>query len=291
MDESALKGGGFIKLRQPDRWAIRVRVLFGEISPAQMRALADISERFGDGELHLTVRQGIEVRGVKVEDFAEVKAALEEAGLGTGACGPRVRLPVACPGAATCKRGLCETGPLATALYESLYGREDLPHKFKCAVSGCNASCAKPQLNDIGFLGAVRPKLVETDEECIACAICVDACPEHAITLDDAGRPIIDEDLCDGDGACVASCPTGALRSEQKVWRAFVGGKVGKTPAIAYELPGLFSGAEAVELAKRVLDAYEKYGKVRERLRDTIDRIGLDAFIEEVLEDADHSGP
>lgn len=286
MDENTLKGGGFIKLRGADRWAVRVKVLLGDMNVAQLRHLADIAEEFGDGEFHLTVRQGIEIRGVRLADFEAIHERLVEAGLGTGSCGARVRVPVACPGSAVCKRGLNDTAPLAREIDRRLYGRENLPHKLKTAVSGCSASCAKPQGNDVGFAGALEPVLDERGGACIACGLCAGVCPTGALELDADGRPVIDLTRCDREGACVNACPTGAIGVARRGWRVYVGGKFGAHPALAYEIAPFVDTPTAIEIACRTVDAFERLGEGRERLRDTIERVGPDVFAKEVLGDA-----
>jgi len=283
MDENTLKGGGFVKLRQRDRWAVRVRVPNGDMSTETFTALAQLAERFGDGEVHLSVRQSLEVRGVRLDQFEEVKAALAAIGLGPGVCGPRARNTVACPGAATCKRGLNDTTELANRISERMYAREGLPHKFKTAVSGCPASCAKPQANDVGFIGAVEPVFDQVDGDCIACGICASACPTGAITLDESGRPVIDLAKCERDGECVMACPTGAIRAGKSGWRVFVGGNFGRRPALAYEVGDIVDTGEAVEIAERALGWFQRNAQGRERMRVVIDRVGLDEFLKEVL--------
>lgn len=283
MDENALKGGGYVKLRQRDRWAVRVKVPFGETNAKSLAALADIAERMGDGEIHLTVRQSLEIRGVRIEQFEEVQAALANAGFVAGVCGARVRATVACPGAAVCKRGLHDTCELATALDERLYGRDGLPHKFKMAVSGCPSSCAKPQANDIGFIGAVDPVFDEAEGACLACGACADACPTGALTLDADGRPVIDHDLCDLDGACVTACPAGAIGLRKRGWRVLLGGNFGRRPALAYEVGEIVDTEEAVNIAERALAAFARHANGRERLRVVVDRVGLNDFLKEVL--------
>lgn len=283
MDENTLKGGGFVKLRQKDRWAIRVRLANGDMSNEQFLALAELAREFGDGEVHLSVRQSLEIRGVRLDQFQQIKDALAAIGLGPGVCGPRARNTVACPGALTCKRGLNNTTELADLLSERFYAREGLPHKFKTAVSGCPASCAKPQANDVGFIGAVEPVFDEAEGSCIACGLCASVCPSGAISLDDEGRPVIDLSLCERDGECITSCPTGAIRANKRGWRVFVGGNFGRHPALAYEVGEIVDTPEAVEIAERALESFVRHAQGRERLRTVIDRIGLDEFLKEVL--------
>ncbi|MBE0418496.1 MAG: 4Fe-4S binding protein, partial [Coriobacteriia bacterium] len=250
------------------------------------RAIAAIADRFGDGTVHLTVRQCLEIRGVRIESHDTVIAALVEAGLGPGACGPRVRVPVACPGSTFCKRGLNDTRALALAIDERLYGGETLPHKFKVGVAGCSASCTKPQENDVGFQGAVEPAFDEVEGACIACSICERSCPAGAISLDADGRPVIDLARCDRDGRCVAACPTRAIRSRQTGWRVFLGGKFGREPKLGVLVSPMVSTDEAIAVTERAASTYRRLGAKGERLRDTMERVGIDRFAAEVLGEA-----
>lgn len=283
MDESTLKCGGFVKLRQKDCWAVRVRIPNGDLTADALAALAKLAERMGAGEIHLSVRQSLEIRGVRLEQFEEVKTALAELGFGPGVCGPRARNTVACPGSATCKRGLNDTVELADLLSKRFYAREGLPHKFKTAVSGCTASCAKPQGNDVGFMGAVEPVFDELEGDCIACGICAGVCPTGAISLAEEGRPVIDLSKCERDGECVSACPTGAIRANKRGWRVFLGGNFGQHPALAYEVGDIIDTDEAVDIAERALEAFVRHAQGRERVRVVVDHVGLDEFLKEVL--------
>ncbi len=259
-----------------------MKVLAGDTDPEQLRAIAGIAEKFGDGEVHFTVRQSVEIRGVSVEDFDAIHAALREAGLSTAACGPRVRAPVVCPGSATCKRGLSETVGLAKRLDEALAGSSILPHKFKIGVTGCSAQCAKPQENDLGFRGSVQPVFDERDGDCIACGVCAAVCWPGAITLDADGRPVIDPTRCDFDGKCVSSCPTRAIRAQRLGWQVYIGGCFGSRPRLGVLAESFIDDDRAVDLAYAALDVYQRLGNRGERLRDVMDRIGHDEFIREV---------
>jgi ferredoxin len=47
-------------------------------------------------------------------------------------------------------------------------------------------------------------------EECVACGICVDACPQDAIKVEDIA--VIDDSKCVDCGACVDECPSSAIK-------------------------------------------------------------------------------
>ncbi len=48
--------------------------------------------------------------------------------------------------------------------------------------------------------------------QCVGCGICIDVCPEKALTFDSDGLlPVVDNELCDKCGTCARECPTGAI--------------------------------------------------------------------------------
>lgn len=284
MDEKTLKEGGFIKQRQAEFFIVRVKVLAGDATSEQLKKLAEIAEKYGKGWVHLSVRQGVEIPFVEIENFDSLVKELEEVGLSMGACGPRVRVVVACPGSSICPYGLGNTKDLAKKIDARLYGRGGLPHKFKVGVSGCPSACAKPQENDLGFLGVVEPIFDEVEGECISCGLCVETCPTGAITLNEEEKPVIDYSKCSSDGRCVSICPTSAIRKKREGWRVFVGGKFGRHPQLGLFFTDYVSDEEALEIGEKVLSAYKRLGKKKERLREVIERLGLEKFKQEVLQ-------
>jgi dissimilatory sulfite reductase (desulfoviridin) alpha/beta subunit len=138
------KGGG--------QFTVRLSVTGGHVEAEHLRAVAAIADRFGNGCVHLTTRQGIEIPHVAFENLAPLRLALEKAGLRLAAAGKCVRGIVACPGSC-CVHGLTDTQGLARKLQTWLGGRGGLPHKFKIAVAGCPNGCTKPVENDLGIQG------------------------------------------------------------------------------------------------------------------------------------------
>ena len=142
----------------------------------------EVAEKYGHGYVHMTSRQGIEIPFIKVEDINVVKEELAKGGVGTGVCGPRVRTVTACQGSEICPSGCIDTYTLAKELDERYFGRE-LPHKFKFGVTGCQNNCLKSEENDIGIKGGMTVEC--NHDDCIQCGVCVKACRENALTMED----------------------------------------------------------------------------------------------------------
>lgn len=146
---------GFYKQPQDDLWVMRVKLVAGHITVEQLRGLADVVERYGNGAIHLTTRQGIEVHDLHRAHAEEVIDDLAAFGLHYGGTGNRVRTIIACPGA-RCTRGLIDSQEIARMLDERLRDYEGLASKFKIAVSGCPNGCTAPQATCIGIMGGQR---------------------------------------------------------------------------------------------------------------------------------------
>lgn len=68
----------------------------------------------------------------------------------------------------------------------------------------------------------VRRTMVKIDEElCDGCGACISPCAEGALALVDGKAKVISDELCDGAGFCIGVCPTGALSLEEREAAAF----------------------------------------------------------------------
>jgi len=151
---------GVYEQRESGRFMLRVRLPGGGLLPHQMRTLADASERHGNGVLHVTTRQDIQVHRVALESIHPALLALYEAGLATkGGGGNTVRNVTVCPRAGVCPKEAFDVTPCAVALTEFLIADPlsyKLPRKYKIAFSGCPSDCAGATVNDLGFIATRR---------------------------------------------------------------------------------------------------------------------------------------
>lgn len=280
-DLAAMKKVGMIQQKQKEYFALRLRAVGGNLTPVQLRGIAEISEMYGDGSIHITTRQGIEIHNVHHTKLEEAKEELGKCGIKMGACGPRVRIVVACPGNATCRWGSIETKRISSYLDNKYFGTET-PHKFKMSVTGCPHNCAKASENDIGVMGGILPKWI--DSKCIDCNLCVSVCPVDAIERMD-GKYILDNPKCINCSICTSSCPTAAWIPEKKGYILHIGGTMGKMPRIASRLTGVIEKEE--ELKKLIdlsIEYYRKNGRKKERFGHMIDRIGLEIVTKEITD-------
>ncbi|RJS93150.1 NirA family protein [Salinisphaera sp. Q1T1-3] len=125
----------------------------GRLSVAQMHALADIADRYGDRKLRATVWQNIVLGGIGRADLDDVRQAIEAAGLHVEASPARTGM-VACTGSWGCKFGNAETKGNAMKLVAHIESTLALDQPINFNVTGCPNSCAQHYIGDIGLLGA-----------------------------------------------------------------------------------------------------------------------------------------
>ncbi len=134
----------------------------GRMSAEQMRGVAAIARRFGDGDLRLTVWQNLLISGVADEKIEAAKAAIEALGLDWRANALRAGL-VACTGATGCKFAAAHTKEHALDFVEHLEARLSLDAPINIHLTGCHHSCAQHYIGDIGLM-AVKVNRGEDEE-------------------------------------------------------------------------------------------------------------------------------
>jgi len=139
---------------------LRVRVDGGQLSLDQLRAVADVSTRYGRDTADLTDRQNVQLHWVRVEDVPAIWQRLEGVGLSTAeACGDTPRVIVGSPVAGVSADEVLDPTPAIRSIVERYVGDKafsNLPRKFKSAVAWLPD--IPYQANDIAFLGVVHPE-------------------------------------------------------------------------------------------------------------------------------------
>jgi anaerobic sulfite reductase subunit C len=165
--------------------------------------------------------------------------------------------------------GLVREAQLLSFLKERVSGEIKFHHEFRITLADCPNACSQPQIKDIGIIGASLPAV--TAEACSHCDACSEACRENAVSTDSQlGGPRLDADRCLACGQCVAVCPTGALAQGCKGFRVQLGGKLGRHPRMARELPGIFSAEQVLGIVKDCLRVYKQRSRHGERFAEIL---------------------
>jgi sulfite reductase (ferredoxin) len=149
-------------------------VLRGRIDPKQMRAVADLADRFASGELRTTSMQNLLIVNVPDKSANLLADELDAVGLRVAASSFR-RGAVACTGTEFCKLAITETKAFSRWLVEEM--EERLPgfdQHLKLHVTGCPNSCGQHWIADIGIEGKkqkVNGELVDAYYFCVGGAL------------------------------------------------------------------------------------------------------------------------
>lgn len=145
--------------RQQGVHMFRTKIPYGRLSPNQLRRLADVSDEFATGNLHLTTRQNVQFHYVKLEDAPLVWARLEEEGITSKeACGNTVRNITASPTAGIDPHELFDVSPYVQAVFEFFLRHpvcQEMGRKVKMAFSSSKKDSAFTYFHDFGFIPAV----------------------------------------------------------------------------------------------------------------------------------------
>lgn len=139
---------------------VRIRLSSGFLRSDQLRAIADLAERYARGIADITVRQNIQLHWITIQDLPQVIDTLLRTGLTTmGTCGDVTRNITGCPLSGVSASELFDASPLVAQATQFLVGNADFynfPRKYKISISGCQDWCSYPEINDLAFTPAVR---------------------------------------------------------------------------------------------------------------------------------------
>ena len=136
---------------------LRIKLPGGRVSPAQLRAIGEISNDFGRGDGELSTRQNVQLHWLELGALPEVFDRLHAAGLtSAGGCGDAVRNITGCPVAGLAADELFDAQPVVDEAAEFFYGNPDysnLPRKHKITIAACADRCNAPEINCISLVG------------------------------------------------------------------------------------------------------------------------------------------
>lgn len=288
LDLNEMRKGGILKQRQKDYFILRTRIPAGYLKAEMLPKFMQIARKYGKDYVHLSTRQAIEIPWIQFKDLENLIKDLKKLGIFRGACGPRSRNIVACPGSSVCRFGFTNVEKLATEFDKKFFG-QDVPKKFKIALTGCPNSCAKPQENDIGFMAIGEPECNLT--KCTSCGLCAKVCEkvcsrggrEPAIIMDRNKRPVYRREYCFFEGDCVRICPASAWRVKRTGYTVFVGGKVGRFPMFGYKIKEFAGEEEIFKIAEKCIKCYNQIAEPGQRFGEAIEKIGIKEVKRQIL--------
>ena len=139
-------------IQKDGTYSVVPRMWGGETTPAELKAIAEIAEKYKVPTVHVTGGQRIDLLGVKKEDLPGMWGDLSAAGFVSGhAYGKAVRTVKTCVGKDWCRFGTQHSTQMGIDLEKMSWGSW-MPHKFKMAVSGCPRNCAEATIKDFGVV-------------------------------------------------------------------------------------------------------------------------------------------
>lgn len=278
--------------------ASRVRVPGGHLDAKYLGMIQEIADKYGNGKVHLTSRQGFEILGIKHENIDEVNKMLQPIIEGLGINQPEkdkgysaagTRNITACVGGNICPYACYTPTDFAKEIEKAVF-----PHDFhfKIALTGCPSDCIKTRMHDFGIIGMTLPQY-EVDR-CVNCGACVTACKRKSVNaLETKNYKVVrNHEKCIGCGECVLNCPTSAWsRSQEKYYKLVLFGRTGKkNPRLAEDF---IKWVDKDSIIKIILNTYEFVDVYldrnavggKEHIGYIVDRTGFEEYKKFALKD------
>lgn len=139
-------------IQKDGSYSVVPRMFGGLCTADQLRAIADVSDKYRVPEMKVTGGQRIDLFGVKKETLPSMWKDLSDAGFVSGhAYGKAMRTVKTCVGKSWCRFGTQDSTGLGVKL-EELTWASWMPHKFKLAVSACPRNCAEATIKDFAVV-------------------------------------------------------------------------------------------------------------------------------------------
>ena len=152
--------------RQPGVQMVRIKLPYGRMTLAQWKRIADVSDEFATGNLHLTTRQDIQIHFVSLERTPQLWTLLEQDHITIReACGNTVRNVTASDAAGIDPDEPFDVTPYAHGIFEFFLRKpvcQEMGRKFKIALSSSEKDSALVFMHDFGLIPRIREVNGET---------------------------------------------------------------------------------------------------------------------------------
>ncbi len=275
-----------------------------------LRKLCDIWEEHGSGLIAFHGQSGdIMLQGCTTANTQAAFDAINKLGFDLGGAGPALRTAMSCVGAARCEQSCFDEGRAHRGIINRFLDemhRPSLPYKFKFKFSGCGNDCVNAiHRADFAVIGTwrddikidqakVKEHIAEKGRKYTIDTV-VSMCPTRAISLNDDDTLDIDNKSCVRCMHCINVMTKALSPGDDKGVSVMIGGKrslkVGDMmgimikPFVKLETDEDYESLE--EFAEECIEFFADNALEHERIGETIDRIGLPAFLEAVGVEAD----
>ncbi|MBC2581381.1 sulfite reductase subunit C [Clostridium sp. DJ247] len=298
INTKVLKKNAFRVTKERGKTAIRIRVPGGHMEAKYFQLLQEVAEKYGNGTVHLTTRQGFEIPGINMKHIPEINELIQPIieGLEINQVSPRTgysasgtRNVSACVGNKVCPFANYDTSEFALRIEKAIFPND---RHVKIALTGCPNDCIKSRMHDFGIIGMTEPQY--DSYRCIGCKACVNNCKKRStVALSFENFKVVrDHSKCIGCGECVGKCPTAAwTRSEEKYYKLVIMGRTGKkNPRLAQDFITWIDEDSIIKIILNTYDYIEEYidkeaplGK--EHIGYIVDRTGYQEFKKWALKD------
>jgi ferredoxin-nitrite reductase len=160
-DKARFKWHGlFFRKQTPGHFMLRIRATCGQMTAAQWRVIADLSDQYGRGFCDLTTRQQVQMRWFTIQDTPEIFVRLAAVGLTTKQTGmDNIRGVCGCPAAGLTPHELFDASPTARAFTDLILDNKEftnLPRKFNVTITGCLENCCHTETQDLALVPSFR---------------------------------------------------------------------------------------------------------------------------------------
>jgi nitrite reductase (NADH) large subunit len=139
-------------IQKDGTFSVVPRMWGGLTNSRELRAIADVADKYAIPTVKVTGGQRIDLLGIKKEQLPDVWGDLNKAGLVSGhAYAKGLRTVKTCVGSEWCRFGTQDSTGLGVKIEKMCWGSWT-PHKVKLAVSGCPRNCAEATIKDIGVV-------------------------------------------------------------------------------------------------------------------------------------------